>query len=263
MRLTVLSEDTKCDDRLICEHGLALYIEIENRKLLFDTGASAAFYFNANKLGINLKAVDTVIISHGHDDHGGGLSKFLEINSTATVYLSKLAFENKQDRQGNFIGINSAICCNKQIKFLDGNVDIGDGLEILSIANANFPIPVNKYFVKENSNVIQDGFKDELYLLVPLRQSKILVCGCAHRGIDNILNAFENKQIQAVIGGLHTKDLLKNNNDYFRKIETLISKSNIKFYLGHCTGDEEIAYLETVFGQKIAKISCGQVLDME
>ncbi|MDF2989167.1 MAG: metal dependent hydrolase, partial [Eubacterium sp.] len=73
------------------EHGLSLLIEMQGKTLLFDTGASGDFVDNAVKMGVNVEDIDTVIISHAHSDHGGGLHRFLKLNKKAAVYISDKA----------------------------------------------------------------------------------------------------------------------------------------------------------------------------
>ena len=92
MKIYTLMENTVKDEAFCCEHGLSLYVETPRHKLLFDTGGSAAFADNAAKLGVDLSQVDICVISHGHNDHGGGLAKFLELNSTAPIYISRYGF---------------------------------------------------------------------------------------------------------------------------------------------------------------------------
>ena len=76
MRVTALAENTSGREGLVAEHGLSLFVETDARTVLFDTGQSPAFADNARRLGVDLAAVDTVVISHGHYDHGGGLAVF-------------------------------------------------------------------------------------------------------------------------------------------------------------------------------------------
>lgn len=93
MKIITLVENTTSSPDLRCKHGLSLYIETVSHKILFDLGPDGLFAENAKKLNIDLGKVDTVVISHGHRDHGGGLKTFLEINRSAKIYLRREAFE--------------------------------------------------------------------------------------------------------------------------------------------------------------------------
>ena len=88
MRITALVEN-RSDCGLIPVHGLSLYIETERHKLLFDLGPDDTLLKNAEKRGIDLGEVDTVVISHGHYDHGGALAAFLQVNQMAKVYVQR------------------------------------------------------------------------------------------------------------------------------------------------------------------------------
>ena len=91
MKITALVENqSNCELKPV--HGLALYIETEKHKLLFDLGPDDTLLKNAEKRGIDLGQVDTVVISHGHFDHGGALAAFLEVNHTARIYVQRRAF---------------------------------------------------------------------------------------------------------------------------------------------------------------------------
>jgi len=76
LHITVLVENTARGQGLLAEHGLALWIEVGSRRMLFDCGQSGLLRHNAGHLGINLGATDVVILSHGHYDHTGGLAAF-------------------------------------------------------------------------------------------------------------------------------------------------------------------------------------------
>ena len=90
--MTVLLENTACDDALRHAHGLSLYFDTGRTKLLFDMGPDGAFAANAEALGVDLAAVDAAVLSHGHYDHGGGLRTFLTQNSRARVLVHEGAF---------------------------------------------------------------------------------------------------------------------------------------------------------------------------
>lgn len=88
-RLVVLSDNRTNNQQLETEHGLSVYMECSSGKYLLDTGASDLFIRNAKVLGINLADVDYCLISHGHNDHIGGLPYFLKLNNKAKVILSE------------------------------------------------------------------------------------------------------------------------------------------------------------------------------
>ncbi len=112
MEITVLAENTtECN--MPVEHGLSLYIEVCGKKILFDMGETELFSENAKKLGKDIGGVDTAIVSHGHYDHGGGLEKFLQINSKAKVYISRYAFEPHYNASGKYIGLKEELENNK------------------------------------------------------------------------------------------------------------------------------------------------------
>ena len=93
VRIQTLIEDTSgSNTELVCEHGLSFYLETALHKALFDLGASGGFLKNARALRIDLTQVDTVILSHGHNDHGGGLREFLSVNNKAKVCVQESAF---------------------------------------------------------------------------------------------------------------------------------------------------------------------------
>ena len=105
MKIISLLENTTRREDMLTEHGLSLYIETDTHKILFDMGQTDAFYENAKTLGVDISAVDFAVVSHGHYDHGGGLAKFLEVNSHAPVYIMRDAFLPHYNAKGKYIGL--------------------------------------------------------------------------------------------------------------------------------------------------------------
>ena len=88
MKWTVLTDNRSKDPSFKTEHGLSILLETSRSRILLDTGASDVFIDNAKRMGIDLGAVDYVFISHGHNDHAGGLRYFMEVNKKAKVIVS-------------------------------------------------------------------------------------------------------------------------------------------------------------------------------
>ncbi|MDE7299489.1 MAG: MBL fold metallo-hydrolase, partial [Lachnospiraceae bacterium] len=186
MKITALVENrSSCD--LKPAHGLSLYIETEKHRLLFDLGPDDTLFENASKKGIHLEEVNTVVISHGHFDHGGALGRFLEINHTAKIYVQRKAFEPHYSRVLCFrvpVGLEEKWKENKQIVLLDGDTSIDEELQLFVVpetgkcySNAN-----NALYTKDG----RDDFRHEHNLLIRGKKN-VLVMGCGHAGVVNIL----------------------------------------------------------------------------
>ena len=93
MKLSVLMENTARSSEFFREHGLSLFVETENRRILFDMGQTDRFAENAARMHVPLETAELAVLSHGHYDHGGGLKRFLQLNRYAPVYVSPYAFE--------------------------------------------------------------------------------------------------------------------------------------------------------------------------
>lgn len=106
MRVIALVENTSISKDYKSKHGLCLYIETKKHKLLFDLGSNSLFLGNAVKLDVDISDIDSVIISHGHNDHGGALKYFLENNAKANIYISRYAFE---EYYANILGMNGTL----------------------------------------------------------------------------------------------------------------------------------------------------------
>lgn len=104
MKIISLLDNLVYKQGLKAEHGLSFLLEIEDKRILFDTGQSDLFLHNATKLGILPETIDAVILSHGHYDHTGGLYPFLRENTKAKVYAKEAIFTPKFHGRERFIG---------------------------------------------------------------------------------------------------------------------------------------------------------------
>ena len=257
MKITALVENTS---RLgfNTEHGLCLYIEALNKKILFDTGASDLFYKNALDFGIDLSLVDFLIISHGHNDHGGGISKFLEINSTAPVYISEGAFIPRYNAKGKYIGLNAELLSSNRLVFLSSSAKIDTGITVLRLDDENLENPVCSFGLTSAQNGVKapDTFPDEQYLEILENENKVLISGCSHRGILNIARAFSPTHL---IGGFHISKLPLGSE--LLSLGADLDGLNTRLYTCHCTGVPQYEFLSKA-SNKINYISCGDTLEI-
>ena len=141
MRVVNLIENTKGHDRCAYAHGLSFYVETSKHKLLVDLGPSEAALHNAKELGIDLTKVDTVVLSHGHYDHSGGIMPFVKINPGAAIYMQETADadyyaddgERAEGERYRYIGIDKAIAGLPQAVKIQGDHRIDDELELFTI----------------------------------------------------------------------------------------------------------------------------------
>ena len=87
VKIKVLLENNSIDTQCKSSHGLSIFIEYNGKNILLDVGGDNNFSKNAKVMNIDLAKVDILFLSHNHDDHTGGINKFLEINNTSRVYL--------------------------------------------------------------------------------------------------------------------------------------------------------------------------------
>ena len=131
MKIVTLVENSCGNENCIAEHGLSIYIETDNHKLLLDTGQTDAVVKNAKVLGIDLTAVDTVILSHGHYDHSGGILPFSKLNRTAQLIMQRSAAEPHYNGE-RYIGIDTDILKLPNIQLIDGDMELDDELFLFS-----------------------------------------------------------------------------------------------------------------------------------
>lgn len=257
MNITVLLENRTISKEYKNKHGLSLYIETSKHKILFDTGTDSTFAENARKLGVKLEDVDLAVISHGHYDHGGGLETFLKLNDTAKIYIGKGAFDSHLIKVlGIFnysIGLKKKLSTNSRFVFVDGLVEIDDELTVFGNIIGSKLLPEgNDELLKKYSDgkVGKDDFEHEISLMIRERERYTLLCGCAHKGIVNILERARsviNRNVNTVIGGFHLMGLNirdKKSREFLDELSAVLNKNKSdKYYTCHCTDDQAYNYL--------------------
>ena len=271
MKIINLVEDTKGAEGCAYEHGLSFYIETENHKVLLDTGATDAFLQNAEKLGIDLKQVDTVVISHGHYDHTGGLLSFVRLNPEARIYIQKTAqgaFYNYRNQEEKYIGMDKRISDLQQVIFLEGDLQPDEELYLFTGVTGRKLWPKGNEILKRKSGneFIQDDFCHEQYLVVTEGDKKVLLSGCAHNGILNILDKYEELlggYPTHVISGFHMmkkNDYTEEDTNMIEETAHILSQMDTYFYSGHCTGEYPLRILNGIMKDKLTEIHSGEIV---
>lgn len=260
--IKVLAENTAISNEFLAEHGLSLYVETDNHNLLFDTGQSDLFFKNAQNMGTDLAKVDTVVISHGHYDHGGGLKTFMSQNLIAKIYINKNAFGDFYNSSDKYIGLDQSLKDNERIVLTDDEYKIDDELFLFSANKEERPFETqsNNLFASVNEKREVDRFLHEQYLYITENNKKVLISGCSHKGILNIMNFTKRLKLDALIGGFH---FMKMELDVqgekildFTAAELL--KYKTKYFTCHCTGVKQYEYLKKKMKEQISYISAGK-----
>ncbi len=291
MRILNLIENTEGKAGCAFAHGLSFYIETGKHRLLVDLGPSEETISNAGKLGVDLSAIDTVILSHGHYDHSGGIMPFAQKNATATIYMQRTAtgdyYSQRSDgtatnststNSGNsagtnhplgddfrYIGIDKAIAVLPQVKFVDGDYKIDDELSLFVIDHKIQPVPfTNKRLkVRHGDAYDQDDFCHEQMLVLTCEGRTVLLSGCAHNGIVNILAEYSRKfgsAPDAVISGFHLVKKTDYTDEELREIEATareLTTYPTHFYTCHCTGTAAFEVMKEIMGDQLTYVHTG------
>ena len=266
IKLSVLSENTVLEQapELLGEHGLSLYLETATQKILFDTGASDNFIHNADRMGIDLRQVDAVVISHGHYDHCGGLKSFLNLNDKASVYINRQAFLPHFYGSDQYIGMDPQIIADKRFVLIDDFLKLDSSMSLYSCNGMCGMTPANNKGMNMlyHGRMVPDQFWHEQYLLIQDDERKILISGCSHKGILNIVQWF---MPDILVGGFHFMELDPEDPksmhilDYSAKT---LAKYPIQFYTGHCTGKKQYPILKDILGEQLHALHTGMTITL-
>jgi 7,8-dihydropterin-6-yl-methyl-4-(beta-D-ribofuranosyl)aminobenzene 5'-phosphate synthase len=235
IKITILYDNYVYKEGTTAEWGFSCLIEGVEDTILFDTGTDGKILMdNINQLGVNLKQVEKILLSHQHHDHIGGMEAVLKENSKLTVYVPESFAQD----------------------FCEWVIQKGAKLKKVSQ-----PIQIceSVYSTGEMGSNIR-----EQALIIETREGLIIVTGCSHPGIVNILhkaNEIKNKDIYLVVGGFH---LLRHSNAQVRTIIQQFKELGVK-KVGptHCTGDNAIKLFEEAYENDYIKIGTGRVLTIK
>lgn len=274
MIIKCLVENTSISQEYKSKHGLSIYIETTKHKILFDLGPNGLFLENAKKLGIDITDIDTVVISHGHADHGKGLKAFMDNNHTAKIYLTKTAFDKHYVKVCGIpfsVGLDESLKDSNQIVLTDEICKIDDELTLFSgVKNRKlFSTANKKLLAKYDNKLMEDLFEHEHYLIVREHEHDILFTGCSHNGIVNILEKYNetyaDKKLECVIGGFHLFNPTSKKYESDELITSIAGElcvQNCKFYTCHCTGTKAYQIMKKEMNDKLGYLASGMVVEL-
>lgn len=276
MRIIPIVENTVASEGLLAKHGLCLYIETRDHKMLMDLGPNDTFIYNAATLGIDLTEIDMVVLTHGHADHVGGLKSFLSVNDKAKIYLHRNTCDPHFLKVSGFpcpMGIDLSVIETYHDRFVftdhftkvDGEITLFAGVT----GRKCFAKSNDMYYVRKESKLVKDNFSHEQNMLLTNGKEWALVAGCAHNGILNILErAVEvcQEKPNTVLSGFHLynepTDEYESDTLVKELGEGLLEWTDTEFYTYHCTGTKSFEKLKEMMGDKLHYFSTGQSIEL-
>jgi 7,8-dihydropterin-6-yl-methyl-4-(beta-D-ribofuranosyl)aminobenzene 5'-phosphate synthase len=248
--------DNHSQQGLESEHGFAALIEVDQQRILFDTGQHEVLFSNAKALGISLDDLDAIILSHGHYDHTGEVAKLLELNPNCKLYLHPKALQSRFSiREGKVkdIAISSG---NHQaiLRHPDHLLHwISTPTKITAHLGISGTIPKQTKF-EQNSGPFfldregqqPDPILDDQALWIETNNGLIILTGCCHSGLINTITHIQKvtntTKISSIIGGLHLRSATREKQE--KTVDALQKFTIDSLVTCHCTGDETTQFLQ-------------------
>lgn len=249
LKITALMDDLPGGDpRLTAEHGLSLFVEYGERRLLFDCGVSGQTVRNAEMLGICLKELDAVILSHGHYDHARGYRPLLEEGlGSGLLWTGPGFFRKKWSRDERGVrdlsaGFGPELLEEKGILHREvwGETELFPGATLY----CGFPrvhsfekIPA-RFLLELGGEWVHDDFNDEVCMTLEVGEGLLVLVGCAHPGILNMVSHIAHrtgKRICGVFGGTHLADA--DEERLRHTVRSLCAMGVEVLGLSHCSGE--------------------------
>ncbi len=273
VRVTILVENTTPMPNLIGEYGFACLVNVDGRDILFDTGSSRALLANSSALGIDLGRIGEVFVSHGHYDHTGALLPLLQEHGPKRIYAHPHFLFPKMTtlKNGRIKEIGTPFAQSQleeagaEFILSDSFTSIGSGLFVSGeIPRLNdFEDVGGNFKVEMHGKVEDDPLTDEMVLIIDHPQGLIIISGCGHAGLINILNhamlMTGKEKVLAYIGGTHLMTASAQRLE--RTIAALQTYNIDRLIVAHCTGFYAAARLYCEMGDMVVKGETGMAFE--
>ena len=277
IRITVLCENLV--GRLVGwgEHGFSVFIETSRGNYLFDTGNGHGIVPNSLALGRDLKTVKKIFLSHGHQDHSGGLSEVLKLRGKVDVhvhpdvFIDRIhVFQEQGEEKKRFVGLpfkksyleflGANFLFNKEFTEVEEKIFLTGEVPRRTAFEKSDP----RLFSEKDGKLAQDVFADDQSLVIDTGKGLVLILGCAHSGLINIIHHVIGKtgkgKFHAVLGGTHLDFLTP---EQLEETIQVLKKTDIeRVGASHCTGMRAAFRLHQEFGSRFFYGSVGSVLEV-
>ena len=273
IKATIVSEN--CVYHLpgaLAEHGLSIFMETDRGNYLLDTGQGKAIINNALVLGLDLKTIKGIIMSHHHWDHTGGLGPVLDLKGMVDIYAHPDFFKESYSVSGNtarYIGVPYPRplleAKGARFNFSDQFRQIEPGLWLTGEVprHTDYELGDGKQMIKSGEGYVKDDLRDDQSVVVETEKGLFIILGCCHSGIINTLSYIVEKMgprhINAVIGGTHLGPV--SNEQREKSIDALKAFDIERLGVSHCTGQNTASRLAVEFGARFFFCNVGTVVE--
>ena len=281
MKLISLIDNTAVDEKLYSENGMSFYLEFGGKNYLIDAGLTGKAAENARRMGLPVQELDSVVITHNHSEHIGGIDSFMKLSPDAAIYLRAGAQTECFRKNGLFkeaVGAGKGFFRKyaKNLVLFNSFSEVAEGFylascEVFDEKNIN---PDRSCFSLDGKKQLPYDMSDESFAVIFPKKRKadglVIVGGCFHCGVQNILETVKQCwygiPVLAIVGGFHfmgaNPKTLGCSAEYVTAQARALKLSNAeKVYACHCTGFKGFDIMDEILGDKLMYIGGGEEID--